>query len=244
MNVRSITVFAPLACLALLGTSCAARPPSAPSPSTHTAASNGLPRSADKRGPNSEHGDAIGRLIDAPWGARMDKRHLLSFPLPDGGAWTHVRFWGVTTLAGWRYGDEHHAVAAAFTFPPNGEATVDKCAARFAEWGRERGKAFDILVGDPRVESIKWGPEGATAKIFILDAERRSLFGGRLYAAAYAVYPAWTDACLVVGVAAPENEAGEGARVLRDRLVKDALPSLVVKPKVGALALEAKSFDD
>ena len=60
-------------------------------------------------------------------------------------------------------------------------------------------------------------------------------------AAAYAIYPAWNEACLAVGFGVPEGTATEDARALRDRLVRDALPALSVKLNAGALALEARS---
>lgn len=206
----------------------------------------------DARGPTSPHPEALARLAAAPWAARVDKRHVVALPLPDGAAWTHVRYWGVTTLAGYRYGDEHHVALAVFSFgPPAGGATplstVDGCAARFAEWGLARAKAFDVEVGDARVDDVAWppahasGPSSTSAKVFVLDAQRRSILGTKRYAAAYAVYPAWTDACLVVGFAVPERGAADTARAVRDRIVRDALPGLVVKPGAGALALEARS---
>lgn len=199
---------------------------------------------ADSRGPSSSHPEALGRLVDAPWGTRVDKRRTVSLPLPDASAWTQVRFYGVTTVVGFRYGDSHHAVAAVFAFDARGDASVDRCAARFAAWGRPRAKDFDLVVGDPRVETIAWGPKGEKAKIFVFDTIRRSIFGETTYAAAYAVYPAWKDACLIVGMAAPDRDAGSAASTLRDRLVRDALPALVVRPSAGAQALEAKiDFD-
>jgi hypothetical protein len=60
------------------------------------------------------------------------------------------------------------------------------------------------------------------------------------YPSAYAIYPAWTDACLVVGLSVPEDDVGPLAAQVRDRLVRDALPSLVAKPGEGQRALEAK----
>lgn len=193
----------------------------------------------DARGPTSEHPDAIGRLLDAPWGTRLDKRRTFAIPLPDADQWTHVKFWGVTTLAGWRYGDDHHAVAAAFTFASTkGPATVDSCAARFDAWGRAQAKAFDLTIGDARVDVLPWTGGTGAMKIFVFDAERRTIWGTGRYASAYAVYPAWSDACLVVGVSIPDRDVGEPARELRDRLVRDALPGLVTKADRGALALE------
>jgi hypothetical protein len=154
----------------------------------------------------------------------------------------------VTTLAGYRYGDEHHVALAAFTFaPPAGGATVDGCATRFVEWGRARAKQFDVEVGEPRIEEVAWpgapGPAGAAAKarVYVLDARRRSILGTKTYAAAFAIYPAWAEACLAVGFAVPERDAKEAARALRDRMVSETLPGLVVKAGAGALALEART---
>jgi hypothetical protein len=203
-------------------------------------------------GPNdAEHEAAIAHLAEAPWGMRIDKRRTFSLPLPDGGNWTHVKFWGVTTLAGFRYGDSHHAVAAAFVFASTkSEATVEGCSRRFLEWGRAHAKAFDLDIGEPRVDVVPWlgapPPEKLAApattesmvRIYVLDAERRSVFGTSRYPSAFAVYPAWKDACLVVGVSVPGDDAPL-ADAVRDRLVRDALPAVVTKAGQGKLALEA-----
>jgi len=200
---------------------------------------------AKDRGPDGSHLGALTQLASAPWGQRLDKRRTFSLPFPDAAHWTHVKFWGVTTLAGWRYGDDHHAVAAAFTFdPPEQPASIEGCARSFAEWGLVRAHAFDLDVGDARVSDVFWpgarGGQPATVRIFVLDAQRRSVFGVSRYPSAYAVYPAWTDACLVVGLSVPERDVGALASEVRDRLVRDALPSLVAKPGEGQKALEAK----
>jgi hypothetical protein len=196
----------------------------------------------DPRGPKSAHPEALGRLLDAESGVRVDQRQTISFELPDAGAWTHVRYWGLTTLAGYRYGADHHVALAAFSFtPPALPATVDGCAERFERWGRDRAQTFDVEVGAPRIDVVKWRGGEAPAKIFVLDARMRSILGTKRYAAAYAVYPAWNDACFVLGFAVPERDAPEAARKLRDRLVRDALPSLTVRGGAGAVALEAKS---
>ena len=201
------------------------------------------------KGPNdAEHEAAIARLAEAPWGMRIDKRRTFSLPLPDGGSWTHVKFWGITTLAGFRYGDSHHAVAAAFVFASTKtDATVEGCSKRFLAWGRAHAKAFDLDIGEPRVDVVSWlgapvvegSPEAsAQVRIYVLDAERRSVFGTSRYPSAFAVYPAWRDACLVIGVSVPGDDAPL-ADVVRDRLVRDALPAVVVKAAQGKLALEA-----
>jgi hypothetical protein len=222
---------------------CGAKPP--PRPAGEKSANS----AAASPGPDdAEHAEAVARLATAPWTTRLDKRRTISFPLPDGDRWTHVKFWGVTTLAGWRYGDDHHAVSAAFTFESTkSKATVDSCARRFLAWGARYAKAFDLEISKPRVDAAAWlgsasgdAGQGNEVRIYVLDAERRSVFGARVYRSAFAVYPAWSDACLVVGVSVPEDEAGENAAVVRDKIVRDAFPGLVAKPGKGPLALEAK----
>jgi hypothetical protein len=231
--------------VALLG-GCASRPPTPAPPIAVVAAHNvAPPREPRAGGPKSEHPEAIAHLLDAPWSARIDRRRTVSLPLPDGAAWTHVKYWGVTTLAGYRYGDEHHVALAIFSFSPPKDAktaTVDGCAKRLHDWGMEKATNYDVEISDPRIEEITW-PEGSKtkAKIFVVDARRRSILGTKRYAAAYAVYPAWTEACLAVGFAVPEGSAEADARALRDRMVRDALPALTVKANAGALALEARS---
>ncbi len=230
------------AALALVA--CAAPPRPEPSRVTSPDAPAG-PVATPTSGPTSDHAGAVARLAGAPWGPRVDKRSLVVVPLADAAAWTHVNYWGVTALAGWRYGDEHHAVAAAFSFaPPALPATVDGCGERFAKWGRTKAKRFDLILGEPRVEELAWraGPEGR-ARVYVIDADRRSVFGTKRYFAAYAVMPAWSDACLVVGFAVPGSGAMDDARAVRDRWARDGVAAIEVKAGAGARALEQRTFD-
>ena len=48
------------------------------------------------------------------------------------------------------------------------------------------------------------------------------------YAVAYATYPAWKGACLVVGAAVPARDEGQRAIEVRDRFAKDVLPYVEV----------------
>lgn len=245
-----------LALTAMLPASFAACLPSRPpapvagpvGPSAVAGSPSGSEAGPDLRGPKSDHPDALGRLLAAPWGGRTDKRRVLSLALPDAAQWTHVRYHGVTTLAGFRYGPDHHVALAVFAFEPKSKpATLAGCVEKFQAWGEKRAKQFDIVVGDARVESVAWppgAPKAGGAKVFVLDAERRSIFGNKRYAAAYAIYQAWDDACLGVGLAVPEEGAEVAARAVRDKLVRDTLPTLTVRPGAGALALEAKSDVD
>jgi hypothetical protein len=231
------------ACIPALLVACA-HSKTATTPTTAAAPSSSS-MSAHTLGPEGTDLEALTQLATAPWGERLDKRRTFSIAFPDAAMWTHVKFFGVTTLAGWRYGDDHHAVTAAFVFdPPDFPASIDGCAQKFAEWGLVRAHAFDLDVGEPRVSDVYWpgarGGQPATVRVFVLDAQRRSVFGVARYPSAWAVYPAWTDACLVVGLSVPEGDTGALASRVRDRLVRDTLPSLVAKPGEGQKALEAK----
>jgi hypothetical protein len=225
-----------------LGAASCAPAPLRPEPPHAASVATRASASAPAGGPTSEHPIAIAHLAASPWGARLDKRAVLAVPLPDASEWTHVRFWGVTTLAGWRYGDDHHAVAAAFTFAPKTvPATIDECAERFADWGRPRARSFDLRLSEPRVDEIPW--QGKRARVYVMDADRRSIFATHRYFAAYAVLPAWRDACLVVGFAVPGADAVDDARTVRDRWVRDAVEAISTKADAGSRALEQRTFD-
>ena len=221
---------------------CGAAPARSEPPKGAPASIGSAAAPAPSGGPSSDHATAVAWLAAAPWGARIDKRAVVAVPLADAPAWTHVRFWGVTTLAGWRYGDAHNAVAAVFAFAPKGmPATVDGCAAQFTDWGRTKARAGDLVLGEPRVDEIAW--RDGRVKVFVLDADRRSIFGTKRYFAAYAVLPAWRDACLVVGFAVPGAGAMDDAREVRDRWVRDGVAAIEVKADGGARALEERTFD-
>ena len=72
-------------------------------------------------------------------------------------------------------------------------------------------------------------PPVAPKKIAIVDvdplyAKTATVLSRESYAAAWASYPAWDKACLVVGVAVPARDDEARAREVRDRFVKDVLP--------------------
>src|SRR5436309_1949063 len=48
------------------------------------------------------------------------------------------------------------------------------------------------------------------------------------YAVAYATYPAWKGACLVVGAAVPARDEPQRARAVRDRFVREVLPKIEI----------------
>jgi hypothetical protein len=74
-------------------------------------------------------------------------------------------------------------------------------------------------------------------KIAIVDvdplyAKTATILSRESYAAAWAAYPAWDKACLIVGVAVPARDDEARAREVRDRFVKEVLPHVVVTTPV------------
>lgn len=59
-------------------------------------------------------------------------------------------------------------------------------------------------------------------------AKTATVLSRESYAAAWAAYPAWEKACLVVGVAIPARDDEPRAREVRDRFVKEVLPHVKV----------------
>lgn len=76
-------------------------------------------------------------------------------------------------------------------------------------------------------------PPSVPKKIAIVDvdplyAKTATILSRESYAAAWAAYPAWDKACLIVGVAVPARDDEARARDVRDRFVKEVLPHVVV----------------
>jgi hypothetical protein len=80
-------------------------------------------------------------------------------------------------------------------------------------------------------------PPAVPKKIAIVDvdplyAKTATILSRESYAAAWAAYPAWDKACLIVGVAVPARDDEARARDVRDRFVKEVLPHVVVTTPV------------
>jgi len=80
-------------------------------------------------------------------------------------------------------------------------------------------------------------PPAVPKKIAIVDvdplyAKTATILSRESYAAAWAAYPAWDKACLIVGVAVPARDDEARAREVRDRFVNEVLPHVVVTTPV------------
>ena len=62
-------------------------------------------------------------------------------------------------------------------------------------------------------------------------AKTATLAARESYAAAYAAYPVWKNACLVVGVAIPSRDDEARALEVRDRFAKEVLSRVQVTAK-------------
>ena len=189
-------------------------------------------RSSEGGNGGDEHAAALEELKSAPLTMRVDKQHAVSIPLPDAAHWMRVKFWGVPTLVGFRYGQGHHAVVGGYiTHVPDNKAP-GKCAESFEKWALPLVDAYDIEIHRSPPTATPWNDfagNGGIAEIESLDAKAATLVEQGSQAIAYAIYPAWAGACLVVGVAVPARDGDKHrAEEVRDRFIRDVLPHVAV----------------
>lgn len=194
------------------------------------------------------HSAALEQLRVAPLAPKADKQNSVLIPLPDGPNWTRVRFLTVPGLVGFRYGKSHHAIVAGFVTHVDDNTVEGACSKSFESWAMPWVEAFEVDLHHDAPAAFPWTipaapvvrpPAGAPAlapvpkKIAIVDvdplyAKTATVLSRESYAAAWASYPAWDKACLVVGVAVPARDDEARARDVRDRFVKEVLPKVVV----------------
>jgi hypothetical protein len=174
------------------------------------------------------HESALQRLRTEPWGWRNDKQDALHVPLPDWQNWRRIRYYGVTSFVGFRYGDDHHAVIAIWVRETDEGTTADECLEKFEKWASPTAHSFSVQVGPGTVTHVPWTPKPEesphgelTVAVKSLQAEVNTLLSRKSYAAAYAAYVMWPKTCTIFGVAVPERDSEELAREVRDRYVND-----------------------
>lgn len=218
-----------------------------PKPIEHAVAPHSPPRTtAQTEGtaaPLEQHAAALEQLVVAPLGTRVDRQKSVKVALPDTPAWRRVRFLGVKSLVGFRYGIDHHAVVGAFVLDVKNR-TAESCQRAFEEWAKPWLETFEVSTKRGAPVPFVWKnpmhpdapPEVMSA--VTLEASTASMLSHETYHAAYAIYPAWPDKCLVAGFAAPANGEDERAKKARDRYAKEALPKL----EITAPEAPTKSF--
>lgn len=208
----ALALFGTVAC----GSSAVTQPPGAPpKPETITVAEPG----GDAHDP---HWAALERELSEPWGQRNDKDDQLFLPLPDWEKWKRVRYWGVDHFLGFRYGDDHHVIALGFVqdVEPGTPTDAKTCMRRFEGWARTQSKSYE-----PKLESIgeretRWRDKPISIRF--VDGYADVAFTRKHFSAAWAAYPAYSDACLIFAVAVPWRTQPELAKKVRDRFLVEA----------------------
>lgn len=214
--------------LAVLGCSSAqAARPAVPVTAAPPPKDDGKPAEGGQGG--DQHAAALEQLKVGKIELRDDKQASVRIPLPDGARWTRVRFWGVPSLVGFRYGRDHHAVVGAFVthVPDNGAPQA--CSKSFESIAAPMVEAFEVSIKHDPPVAFPWNRQ--IVDVDVLFAKTATVLARDEYAASYATYPVWKNACLVVGVALPARGEPERAREVRDRFVKDVFPKVEVTAK-------------
>ena len=232
MSAAFVCALAIVACGCSSSTGGANRPVTAAPPPRD----DGKPAEGGKGG--GEHSAALEQLKIGSLEGRVDKQTSVRVPLPDAGHWTRVRFWGVPSLVGFRYGKDHHAIVAGFVTHVDDNGVQGACNKSFESWANPWIEAFDVEVKHEPPVAVMWnklpspdGRGGAPAQPIDIDAvyaKTATVAARESYAAVYATYPAWKGACLVVGVAIPGRDDEARALEVRDRFAKDVLPNVEV----------------
>jgi hypothetical protein len=173
------------------------------------------------------HAAALEELKVAPLAGRVDKQGSVRVFLPDAEHWTRVRFWGVPSLVGFRYGKDHHAIVAGFVTHVEDNEVQGACSKSFEDWANPWIESFDVELAHEPPGAFMWHGHDLV-EVDALFAKTATLAERENYAAAWAAYPAWKGACLVVGVAVPVRDDEGRAREVRDRFAKEILPKVEV----------------
>ncbi|HEY3595327.1 MAG TPA: hypothetical protein VGL13_15680 [Polyangiaceae bacterium] len=113
---------------------------------------------------NDPHQSALRRLLAAGWGWRNDKQDALHVPLPDWQNWRRIRYFGVPSFVGFRYGDDHHAVIAIWVRDVDeGVTTPDACLESFEHWAEPTAHEFSVSIGEATVTRAPWPREATVA---------------------------------------------------------------------------------
>ncbi len=176
-----------------------------------------------------EHAAALEELRAGKLEWRNDRQDSVHLLLPDAPNWTRVKFWGLKSLVGFRYGKEHHAVVAADVVHVDDEKVPQACSKAFEQWAQPMIDAFEVVLEHDPPKAIVWN--GKIGDLAVLVAKTATLGVRDQYAVAYGTYPAWKGTCVVLGIAVPARDELERAKAARDRFVSDVLPKVEVRGK-------------
>jgi hypothetical protein len=185
---------------------------------------DGKPAKGGGGGP--EHAAALEQLKAAPLGWKNDRQSSLRVLLPDAGNWLRVKFWGVKSLVGFRYGKAHHAIVGGFVVHVPDETVPGACGKAFEDWAQPYADAFEVEIAHDPPKAFPWN--GKIVDVDSMVATTATLGDHDQYAAVYATYPIWPKACLILGMAIPAREELDRAKAVRDRFANEVLPKIQV----------------
>ncbi len=175
----------------------------------------------------SDHAAALEELKISSTQGRVDKQNSVRVPLPDAEHWTRVKFWGVPSLVGFRYGKDHHAIVAGFVTHVDDNQVVGACSKSFEAWATPWIEAFDVDLTHEPPSAFMWNRQ--IIDVDTLFAKTATLASTDSYATSYASFPVWgKTACLIVGVAVPTRDEDERAKEVRDRFAHEIFPKVEV----------------
>lgn len=196
-------------------------------------ATNRDKRAASERPAADAHAAALEQLAVAEVGTRKDRQQSIRVPLPDSKSWRRVRFMGVKSLVGFRYGTEHHAVVGALSMELKGR-TAESCQKHFEDWAKPWLETFEVSYEYDQPIGFSWRhslhPEQPATIMSAMTVRGKvsSMLLNESYHAAYAIFPAWPDRCLVIGFAVADTGETERAKKARDRFAREVLPQLEI----------------
>jgi len=165
--------------------------------------------------------------LQEPWGWRNDKQDTLHVPLPDWKNWRRIRYFGVPSFVGFRYGDDHHAVIAIWVRDADEGTTPDQCIDAFEKWAAPTAHDFSVEVSFGDVARSPWSPDGQKREgegevvVKSVEAQINTILSKKSYSAAYAAYVMWPKTCTIFGIAVPVRDSQELAQQVRDRYVSE-----------------------
>ena len=189
------------------------------------------PKTVTRSEPGGDAADpqlaALRRLGKLPWGWRNDKRDVVHFPLTDWKNWRRVRFWGVPTFVGFRYGDKHRAVAAMWlTRLHRGEPEDPRvCIAHLKKWGMPMADLYRTTVTMGEAKTVTWQGH-PDVLVQTVDATVEGLFSDQQWRAVAGASLPWPRVCMVYGYAFRVDDSPKQAEATRDRYAREAFSRL------------------
>ena len=221
--------------VSLSGLGCASAASAASAPPAHLQPVAAAPPPKDDGKPaqggqgGQEHAAALEQLKAAGLDWRTDRQNSVRVLLPDAPSWLRVKFWGVKSLVGFRYGKDHHAIVGGFVVHVPDENAPGACGKAFEAWAQPYVDAFEVEIEHAPPQAVPWN--GKIVDIDSLVATTATLGEHDQYVASYATYPAWPGACLVLGIAIPARDELERAKAVRDRFAAEVLPKVRITSK-------------